>query len=190
MIAHYSTAADLKTRKGTLLLNALATCSFQTCSAERNGEGLCFLLYMFLKLCATLCWLAVELSSFPIASKEVRFEKSQSPEEDAVWEQSVRGCVKGFRLQGSWAAVPLEPQMWALIFSSNRMKWLSFVAVLCIESVPAPQSVKRDFFLSRIHQYSGLFKPASGKIVSAFIYGIPVIEFKYFRTATGLLGGL
>lgn len=120
----------------------------------------------------------------------MRFEKSQSPEEDAVWEQSVRGCVKGFRLQGSWAAAPLEPQMWALIFSSNRMKWLSLVAVLCIELIPALETVKTDFSLSRIHQYSGLFKPASGKIVRAFIYGIPVIEFKYFRTVTGLLGGL
>lgn len=56
------------------------------------------------------------------------------------------------------------------------MKWLSLVAVLCIKSVPALRTVKKDFSLSRIHHYSGLFKPASGKIVSTFIYGIPVME--------------
>lgn len=39
--------------------------------------------------------------------------RSQSPKEDVAWEQPVRGCVKGFRMQGPWAAVPLEPQMWA-----------------------------------------------------------------------------
>lgn len=31
------------------------------------------------------------------ASREVRFEESESPEEDAVWERAVRGRVKGFR---------------------------------------------------------------------------------------------
>lgn len=110
MIAHYSTAADLKTRKGTLLLNAPATCSSQTRSAEWNGEGSCLICFWSCVL-PHADW---QESCLPFLLQAEKCDlRSQSPKEDVAWEQPVRGCVKGFRMQGPWAAVPLEPQMWA-----------------------------------------------------------------------------
>lgn len=96
MIAHNSMAANLKTSNGTLFLNVLATCSSWTCVAEWNRVGLCFLLYFFDAVYSLVLSGSRAVSS-SYASREVRFEKSESLEQDAVWERSVRGRVKGSR---------------------------------------------------------------------------------------------
>lgn len=70
MIAHNSTAANLKTSHGTLFLNVLATCSSWMRVAEWNRVGLCFFLDTFLMLCTLLCSLALGLLALPMQAEK------------------------------------------------------------------------------------------------------------------------
>lgn len=113
--------------------------------------------------CALSAITAVKTCS---VSREVGFGKSESPVQDAV-------CMR--QLQGSQVIAFVWLLLWVLVLS-DKSEMVKSVMLLCFRFTQLSRLWRKIVPSAELTHTVGLFRPASGKIVSAFIYEIPIIE--------------
>lgn len=134
------------------------SCTHWTHPADYKGLGLHFLPDTFLRLCSPVLSPALQMFRLGLQAEK--------------WNLGSLGAFCTGPCNGGSACltapVGFSPQ--------PENKAVQAVMLLCVRFTPALWPVKKDCSLSRTLSTVGLFKPASGKIVSAFIYEIPIIE--------------